>query len=156
MKTIQYLKYIFRHKWFVFLECYRLGIIWRGIWHDMSKFLPSEFFAYREYFYGNPDAKETEAFDFAWHWHIRRNKHHWQWWILKFDNGGLKIFEMPVQYRKEMIADWIGAGKAIHGKDNLKLWYQENRDKIALAPETRKWVENWIEQREIPKQFAAV
>jgi len=146
-KTIQYLKYILRHKWYVFVECCKLGIPWRGVMHDMSKLLPSEFFAYREYFYGGwtftPKPVEDD-FDFAWHWHLKRNKHHWQWWIIKFDNGGLKIFEMPMEYRKEMLADWIGAGKAIHGKNEVAKWYASEKGNMALAPETRKWIEENI------------
>ena len=117
--------------------------------HDMSKFLPSEFFAYREYFYGGwefmPIPVEDD-FDFAWHWHLKRNKHHWQWWIIKFDLGGLKIFEMPIEYRKEMLADWIGAGKAIHGRNEVAQWYADNRDYMALAPKTREWIEQKIKE----------
>ena len=146
-KTIEYLKYILKHKWYVFVECCRLGIPWCGLMHDMSKLLPSEFFAYREYFYGGwtfiPKPVEDD-FDFAWHWHLKRNKHHWQWWIIKFDNGGLKIFEMPIEYRKEMLADWIGAGKAIHGKNEVIQWYADNKDNMALAPQTRAWIEKEI------------
>lgn len=144
--TWDYLKYIFRHKWFVLVECYKMGIIWRGLMHDMSKLLPSEFFAYREYFYGGyshdmmPKPIEDD-FDFAWHWHLKRNKHHWQWWIIKFDEGALKIFEMPLEYRKEMLADWIGASKAITGKNNVYDWYTQNKNKMALASYTRHWID---------------
>jgi hypothetical protein len=130
-----------------------MGIIWRGIMHDMSKFLPSEFFAYRDYFYSGYEFVPRfieDKFDFAWHWHLKRNKHHWQWWIIKYDNGGLKIFEMPEQYRKEMLADWIGVGKAIHGKADIEKWYNDNKSNMALAPETRRWVEEEI--REIVKE----
>ena len=148
-KTLQYLRYILRHKWYVFVECCKLGIPWRGLMHDMSKLMPSEFFAYREYFYGGYDFEMMpkpieDAFDFAWHWHLKRNKHHWQWWIIKFDEGRLKIFEMPIEYRKEMLADWIGAGKAIHGKNEVAKWYNDNKQNMALAPETREWIEKNI------------
>ena len=59
-KYFKYFHYIIRHKWFVFLECYKEGIIWRGITHDLSKFLPSEFFPYANHFYGekNSDIKK--------------------------------------------------------------------------------------------------
>ncbi|MCK9597286.1 DUF5662 family protein, partial [Candidatus Pacearchaeota archaeon] len=49
--------------------------------------------------------------------------------------------EMPIKYIDEMISDWIGAGKAIYGKDNTLKWYKKNRDNIILHPTTRKWVE---------------
>ena len=140
-KYIKYLSYIIRHKCFVFVECCKLGIPWRGLVHDMSKFLPREFFPYVDFFYGE---KDQVAFDFAWHWHQKLNKHHWQWWILKYDSGELIIFEMPMAYRKEMLADWRGASRAITGKDNTVQWYSENKDKMQLASETRKWIERNI------------
>ena len=56
----KYFKYVIRHKLFVFIECYKLGKIWRGITHDLSKFLPDEFIPYSRYFYGNwPTHKEV-------------------------------------------------------------------------------------------------
>ena len=115
----KYLKYVIRHKWFVFLEC--------------CKFRPSEFIPYARYFYGNyPDYWEKikglctqdikQRFDKAWLLHIHRNPHHWQYWILREDNpvfiGKSKIIPMPVKYLKEMLADWHGAGQAINGKNN--------------------------------------
>jgi len=48
---------------------------------------------------------------------------------------------MPDKYRREMLADWRGAGRAITGEDNTYDWYLENRDKILLHPDTRYWVE---------------
>jgi hypothetical protein len=51
-KFFKYLKYVIRHKWYVFLECCNLGIPFRGIFHDLSKFLPDEFFPYMNHFYG--------------------------------------------------------------------------------------------------------
>lgn len=141
------------------LECWKRGLIWRGITHDLSKLLPSEFVPYARYFYGDyPEwatmlsgqkevyfgkTKESimKDFDFAWLLHQKRNPHHWQWWILREDDGGGKTFEMDDNSRTEMLADWIGAGKAITGKDNLAEWYDKNKDKMLLHPKTRKAVE---------------
>lgn len=196
-KYLRYLNYLVKHKWFVFLEGCKEGIVWQGITHDISKFLPSEFFPYVEYFYGNkkncwnckhitesggqcdlnwagigdgeqgktckdyiesgikkgrdktgyykPTDTGDKAFDFAWLLHQKRNKHHWQWWVLPEDGGGLKILEMPLKYRKEMICDWLGAAKAQGYGDNRKKWYEKNKDKMKLGPETRKWIEQKIQ-----------
>ena len=125
----QYARYVLRHKWYVFIECCRRGIPWRGLMHDISKFLPGEFMPYARYFYGPRDLTEQEgqgaqsAFDLAWLKHQKRNPHHWQYWALQEDNGGVKYLEMPDHYRKEMIADWIGAGQAL-GKPDLLEWYR--------------------------------
>ena len=130
---LKYLSYIIRHKWFVFIECCKLGIPWQGVVHDLSKFRPSEWFPYANYFGGDikkgrdetgyykPTDTGDKAFDFAWLLHQKRNNHHWQWWVLPEDNGGLKVLPMPEKCRKEMLADWRGAGKA-QGTPDCRKW----------------------------------
>ena len=156
----KYLKYVLKHKWFVFIECCKLGIPLRGLLHDLSKFLPSEFIPYARYFYGtwmeesewHGDKRNyvpwertemgiSEAFDLAWLKHQKRNKHHWQYWLLQCDSGELKALDIPLKYQKEMLADWRGAGKAINGKDDTKSWYLKNKDNIIIHPEVREFIE---------------
>ncbi len=154
----KYLKYVIRHKWYVSIECFKMGLFWRGITHDLSKFRPSEFIPYARFFYGNyPSLKDVHGdprnrvsrwkedverdFDFAWLLHQKRNDHHWQWWILPEDDGGTKILPMSPHARMELIADWIGAGMAITGRKDPWPWYQENKDKMRLHPETRCIIE---------------
>jgi hypothetical protein len=162
VKHLKYLKYVIKHKWYVFIECCKLGIPIRGILHDLSKFLPSEWFPYANYFYGKyPKKSEVvgamkywctdwhkhteeyirEQFSYAWLLHLKRNKHHWQWWILWNDSDGIECFEMPDKYRKEMLADWIGAGMAITGKKDINEWYNKNKSNITLHAKTKIWVE---------------
>lgn len=154
-KHFLYLKYVLRHKWYVFLACLEYGLIWRGIKHDWTKFLPSEWFPYVHFFYGGngkpvsrrdatgyykPTDTGDAAFDFAWLLHQKRADHHWQWWVLPEDDGGVKVLPMSELARKEMIADWRGAGKA-QGKPRTWEWYEANKEKMQLHPETRTWVE---------------
>jgi len=148
----KYLSYVVRHKWYVFVECCKLGIPWRGIVHDLSKFLPDEFFPYANFFAGNkkpvrdktgyykPTDTGDPAFDLAWLRHQKRNDHHWQWWLLPEDEGGVKTLEMSEEARLEMLADWRGAGKA-QGKPDTTAWYEANRHKMQLGPETRAWID---------------
>lgn len=140
---------LLRHKWFVFLECCKKGIIWQGIIHDWSKFLPSEFVPYANHDfdkekdgagYYKPTDTGDKAFDFAWLLHQKKNKHHWQWWVLPDDNGGEKILEMPRKYRLEMVCDWRGAGRA-YGTLDARRWYEANKNKMRFHPDTRAWVE---------------
>lgn len=49
---ILYFWYVVRHKYWVFLACCRRGVPLQGIVHDYSKFFPSEWFPYVEFFYG--------------------------------------------------------------------------------------------------------
>jgi len=161
MMHLKYLISQIRHKWFVFLECCKLGIPWLGIIHDVSKFLPSEWWGYARYFYGDYPAwaglgawgksyytgptKEsvTKGFDVAWLHHQHRNRHHWQRWLLMLDSarsdGKLIPLSMPDRYRREMLADWRGAGRA-YGNPDTASWYLEHRGEIMLHPETERWI----------------
>jgi hypothetical protein len=153
-KYCKYLSYVLRHKWFVFIECCKLGIPWRGLIHDMSKFLPSEWFAYAEYFYGEklsdnycdvPVVNERKRrFDFAWLLHQHRNPHHWEFWLLRKRNGAQVALSMPSVFKKELLADWRGAGRAISGKDNTVDFYKKNHAQIELHPGTRRWIEEQL------------
>jgi hypothetical protein len=155
MKNIKrhqkYLIYILRHKWYVFVASMKIHApIWRAIIHDYSKFSPFEWIPYAEAFYakdGTSQYVESERFDQAWNKHQKRNKHHWQYWILKLDSKKDPILlEMPKKYVLEMVADWMGAGKAITGRWEVKEWYAKNKLKIMLNPKTRKQVETIIEE----------
>lgn len=130
---IRYLWYIIRHKWFVFVECLKIGVpMWGAIIHDWQKFTLTEWSPYVQSFYGPWKYEERpqwliEAFDRAWLHHQHHGPHHWQYWILREDSGALKLIEMPDRYRREMLADWRGAGRAITGKDNtLKMVYGQS------------------------------
>ena len=159
-RYLNYLIYVLRHKWFVFLACLDLGVpLWIAVFHDWDKLLPDEFIPYAKFFY-EPDGTKTQrrsktgyykptdtgnaAFDFAWLLHQKRNKHHWQWWVLPEDNGGVKVLPMTDTYRREMLADWRGAGKA-QGTPDTKTWYLANHHKMKLHPETREWIERMLD-----------
>jgi hypothetical protein len=142
IKYIKYFKYILRHKYYVFIECAKRGYIWRGLIHDLSKFRPSEFFAYAEHFYGSKD--NQKQFDKAWLYHQKRNPHHHQYWVLIQDEELSKIIEMPHKYRVEMLCDWIGAGLAITGKRDIKEWYLKHKSQMSLGYKTRQYVEKEI------------
>ena len=142
---------LLRHKWFVFLESCKLGIPLLGIVHDISKFLPDEFIPYSRYNFAGENDKETQVdFDLAWLKHQKRNKHHWQYWLLLNDSGKIYYAEddnvpcslkqveplpMPERYVREMVADWRGAGRA-YGNPDTKAWFISNKDRIVLHPAT--------------------
>jgi len=144
MKTLKYLRYIIIHKYWVFKYCLKYGLVWRGLVHDLSKLLPSEFPMYRDYFYDRETMDTKKKFNYAWNKHQKRNLHHWQAWLLFLDDGGIERLNMPLKYRKEMIADWRGASMAIRGFDDTLNWYNKNRCHMEFSPETQKWVENEI------------
>jgi hypothetical protein len=143
----QYLRYLARHKWFVLVAACRLGIPVRGLLHDWSKLRPGEWLPYAASFYGPARTPEVRAaFDRAWLLHQHRNAHHWQYWILILDDGGSPALPMPDPVRREMLADWVGAGRAqgFTAPGATRDWYLQNRDRIRLHPDTRAWVEQHL------------
>lgn len=154
-KHAKYISYLARHKWYVMVECFRVGLYWRGIIHDLSKFRPCEWIPYANYFgdrppidpkkgYYKPTTTGDDAFDFAWLQHQKLNDHHWQWWILPEDNGGVKILPMSKVAGQEMMCDWIGASKAQGrgGMSSVAEWYEENKHKMQLHRNTSIWIES--------------
>ena len=147
-----YLAHLERHRKFVLEAAIKLGVPERGIAHDMSKYNPDEFFPYAEYFYGTwrvqnmpcpPDEQQT--FDAAWLLHQKHNDHHRQYWVLHEDDGATKVLPMSDGARREMLADWRGAGMAITGRDNTAEWYLKTKPHRLLHPETLAWVEQELD-----------
>ena len=152
----KYLRYVLRHKWFVFIAGRKTGAtIWRLLKHDWSKFLPCEWFPYVNYFYGEykraygPDVRpneeanqawwkqqQLEAFNRSWLHHQHANDHHWQHWVLREDSGETFALEMPEACWREMVADWCGAGRAITGKWEAYSWFKANEHRMVLHPKT--------------------
>lgn len=165
---LHYASYVIRHKWFVFRAGLRTGApLWRLLIHDWSKLTPAEWFPYVRKFYGpTPDwqwlrnrysgrpnddanladwkAEQQAAFDAAWLHHQHRSPHHWQHWLLRLDDGPTEVLRMPVPLVREMVADWMGAGRAITGRWDVAGWYAANHDKLVLHPDVRVQVENLI------------
>jgi hypothetical protein len=90
-----YLKYVLKHKYFVFQAGRELHVpLLRLILHDWDKFLPDEFFPYAEFFYApdgtgqrNQTDLQRKRFSVAWQKHQQRNSHHWQWHLTLADDG---------------------------------------------------------------------
>ena len=138
---LRYLWYVLRHKYYVFLWACKLGIGWRGLLHDLSKFRPCEWFPYARHFYGM-DAKSDEAcisFLFAVHLHHKKNDHHHQWWVLPGDGPLVKTWKMSEPAVRELLADWLGVADAL-GTDAWE-WYLANGHRLMLHSDTRHIVE---------------
>ena len=139
---LQYASYVARHKWFVFRAGLKVGApLWRLIVHDWSKLTPAEWGPYVRAFYAEHRSRPGE-FDRAWLHHQHRNPHHWQHWLLQEDDGDLKALPMPEGLVREMVADWMGAGRAITGRWDVASWYAANVLKIRLHPDARRLAES--------------
>jgi len=154
-----YFKYVIRHKWFVAIACVSYGLWWRAIKHDWSKFLPCEWEPYATSFYNKDGSKrdwnsrcpfEKVEFNVAWNHHQKVNDHHWQFWCLITDDEEPRYrpLPMPDNCIKEMVADWVGAGRAIIGRIEVCEWYAKNSAKMTLHPDVRKRVEELLKDWE--------
>lgn len=130
-----------KHKWFVLLAGLRLRVpLRRLLTHDLSKFLPSELPHYQRQFFGRAD--DPSGFIACWLRHQNRNDHHWEYWIPRTghnrcdppfkDNEPIPMSDAAV---REMVADWMGAGRAYEDKwpdIHNWTWFNKNRDKMRL------------------------
>ena len=85
MHFIGHFKTITRHKILVAKGCFKLGLYYQGIMHDMSKYSPTEFLAGAKYYQGTASPNNAERMDkgisTAWLHHKGRNRHHFEYWI---------------------------------------------------------------------------
>lgn len=150
-RHLAYLWYVLRHKYFVLMAGLSLRVsLWQLIIHDWHKFTPGEWLPYARAFYALNGAKQyqpDDGFTLAWNAHQKRGKHHWQYWMITWDHGGTDCIEMPDRYRREMLADWMGAGRALGKPDTLE-WYTANRHKMHLHDKTRRWLDVQLGYRE--------
>lgn len=151
-----YFEYIMEHKKNVFKVCWGRKMYLHALTHDLSKLLPSEFFPYADWFYGEygvkiekqyPDKENYTNgqsclsrsylrcridFKYAWAKHYKRNKHHWEHWYNPITQ---ECRYMPQKYIKQMICDWDAM--ALKFGDTSREFYMYNYDKIQLNLKSR-------------------
>lgn len=143
---------ITHHKWIVFKLCCKVGIPWRGIVHDMSKYSPTEFFEGVKYYVGThspiTEAKKVQGYSKAWLHHKGRNKHHAEYWFDKSAPQPTPV--MPYPYLVEMMCDKMAAGIVYKGKEwtkeyQLSYWNIEKK-KIHINEKVSEFVTAILEQ----------
>ena len=119
---IKHFMTVTRHRNRVMRHCFLAGIGWQGLFHDLSKYSPTEFWPGARYFQGsrspNEAERETIGYSLAWMHHKGRNRHHFEYW--NDVNPQSKMYEpvkMPVRFVKEMLCDRVAACKIYRGKD---------------------------------------
>lgn len=133
MHPIKHFITITKHRHMVIYHCFKAGIGFQGLFHDLSKYSPSEFIPGAVYFQGtrspNEGERETIGFSKAWMHHKGRNKHHFEYWT-DYDHNTKKMQGMPMpdKYIKEMFCDRVAASKIYQGSnysDDSSLKYFE-------------------------------
>lgn len=110
------------HRHMVMRHCVKAGIPLRGLLHDLSKYMPSEFIPGVKYYQGtrSPNEGEREAYGFSYAWmhHKGRNRHHFEYWT-DYDPKTrlMSPVKMPLKYVKEMFCDRVAASKIYNGEN---------------------------------------
>lgn len=113
---IKHFKTITKHRHQVIRHCFRAGIGFQGLFHDLSKYMLTEFIVGAKYYQGSrsPNEGEREAYGYskAWMHHKGRNRHHFEYWSdYNPKTKKLSPVKMPKRYVIEMFCDRVAAGK---------------------------------------------
>ena len=154
MKIKEHFQTITYHRKLVREGCFKVGLYWLGLPHDLSKFSPTEFLVGAKYFQGdrspNNAEKEAKGYSSSWLHHKGRYKHHLEYWMDYTMPGTsdqlLEGVKMPVRYVVEMFMDRIAACK-VYQKDAytdaspLEYHERSKRVKQIMHPETIALIE---------------
>ena len=147
MKAWQHFRTITKHKILVADGCFRVGLYWQGIVHDLSKYSFTEFRVGAKYYQGtrSPNAAEREdkGYSESWMHHKGRNKHHYEYWVdLNPQTKRYEPVEMPRRYFVEMVMDRRAACMTYQGKNYTSgsplAYFEASREKKFMHPETEK------------------
>lgn len=119
--------------------------------HDASKNMADEYLAYDAYFYdvgteGKTLRETEEAFYRAFLKHMHRNNHHWQHWVLPYDDAkSTRAIEMDKTAAYEMVCDWWSFSLVNKKPDEIFGWYEDHKDIMILHGLTRELVESLLD-----------
>lgn len=138
------------HRWLVLVGCFRIGLFWQGLTHDLSKYSPTEFFRGVRYYQGtrspNAEEREEKGYSLAWMHHKGRNRHHYEYWTdMNPQTHRYEPVVMPRRYLAEMVMDRRAAcmtyqGKNYHPGSELE-YLEKSREHLLMHPETLRQLE---------------
>lgn len=147
MKAWQHFKTINHHRRLVRQGCFRVGLYWQGIIHDLSKYSPTEFLTGAKYYQGtrSPNAAEREdkGYSVAWMHHKGRNRHHYEYWTdMDLTKRMYVSFPMPRKYLVEMVMDRRAACMTYQGDayrdDSALKYFEMSKEQDLIHPQTRQ------------------
>lgn len=154
MHFFAHLKTINHHRALVRKYCFRLGLYWQGLTHDLSKYSPSEFWVGVKYFQGdhspNDAERKEQGYSAAWLHHKGRNRHHFEYWTDYGTHGeGIVGVEMPAKYVAEMFCDRLAASKvyradAFDPADPYRFFQRSMKRFILIHPDTAALLESML------------
>ena len=135
------------HRFEVFKLCIKVGIPFRGLVHDLSKYSYTEISESIKYTDGKKSplktSKEINGYSKAWLHHKGRNKHHFEYWYDWAAKESMPI--IPFKYMLEMICDRIAATKIYNRKNyNNKMpydYFMKGKDSYVLNDNLKSFLE---------------
>ncbi len=127
--------------------CFRVGLYYQGLTHDLSKFSPAEFLTGVRYYQGtrspNSAEREDKGYSEAWMHHKGRNRHHYEYWNdLNLETRKYECVPMPRKYLAEMFMDRRAASMTYQGKKYTDAspmeYFERSRDYTIMHPETAR------------------
>ena len=147
MKAWNHFITITHHRLLVCRNCFRVGLIWQGLTHDLSKYSPTEFLVGAKFYQGtrSPNAAERDlkGYSEAWIHHKGRNRHHYEYWTdMSPVTRCYESVPMPRKYLVEMVMDRIAACRVYQGQAYTDasplVYFDKSRDKELMHPELRR------------------
>lgn len=150
MHPIRHFRTITHHRHLVQKYCFRVGLYWRGLTHDLSKYSPTEFWRGAKYYQGtfSPTQQERRenGYSLAWMHHKGRNRHHYEYWTdMNPQTRRYEPIPMPRKYLVEMVMDRRAACMTYQGKayrdDAALKYFTKGRERTLMHPETARQLE---------------
>ena len=146
-----HLRTVRKHRRAVRKLCFKCGLYWQGLTHDLSKYSPTEFWNGVKYFTGtgSPHNGEREEWGYseAWIHHHNKNKHHAEYWV-DIVRGLSQPIRIPFPYMVEMMCDRIAASMIYLGDkytDSAPFeYYLSHQEENQFHPDTRDALETML------------
>ena len=154
MKFWQHFKTITKHRLLVMDGCFRVGLYWQGLCHDLSKYSPTEFMIGVKYYQGtrspNTAERDEKGYREAWMHHKGRNKHHFEYWTdISAETRQYAPLPMPRKYLVEMVMDRRAACMTYEGEaytDGSALAYlRKSQERFRMNPQTLRELDYLLE-----------
>ena len=153
MHPIRHFRTITRHRHQVIAHCFKAGIGWQGLFHDLSKYTPAEFWVGAKYYQGtrSPNEEERSRFGYssAWLHHKGRNRHHFEYWTdyCPVQRRVMPV-KVPINYVAEMFCDRLAASKIYRGKEYTEQhpleYFLGGKARRFIHQETSDLLERWL------------
>lgn len=153
MNIVGHFRTITRHRHIVIKHCFKAGIPWRGLLHDLSKYSLTEFLPGARFYSGksSPTEAERNAYgaSFAWMHHKGRNKHHYEYWSdYNMSERALVPVKMPLVFVVEMFCDRVAASK-VYLKDKYTdscplEYFRNGYDHLKMHNQTKDLLERLL------------